>query len=67
MVRTPAGNVVVDLTGKVNGRGAYLCQQSDCWEKGLKKERLAQALKVMLSPPEISALRASLLAELSKG
>ncbi len=65
VVRTPAGDVVVDLTGKAQGRGAYLCQQLDCWQKGLQKERLTQALKVVLSPQEILALQASLATELS--
>jgi predicted RNA-binding protein YlxR (DUF448 family) len=66
VVRTPAGDVVIDLSGKANGRGAYLCKQPDCWEKGLRKERLAESLKVTLSPQEISALHASLQSELSK-
>ncbi len=66
VVRTLTGNVVVDLTGKANGRGAYVCRQPDCWEKGLKKERLGQALKVTLSTQEVLALHKSLQIELSK-
>jgi hypothetical protein len=60
VVRTPEGAVIVDPTGKANGRGAYVCRQSSCYEQGLKKERLAQALKVKLSPDEIVALQAEL-------
>lgn len=49
IVRTPAGAVEVDLTGKANGRGAYLCHNSDCWDAALKRDRLSVALKVKLT------------------
>jgi hypothetical protein len=66
VVRTPAGNLSVDPTGKANGRGAYLCRQASCWEKGLSKQRLAQALKMTLSAEEVAELQAQLQAELLK-
>jgi uncharacterized protein len=66
VVRTPAGDFIIDPTGKANGRGAYLCRQTSCWEKGLQKQRLAQALKVNLSASELTELQARLQAELSK-
>lgn len=47
MVRTPDG-VLVDPSGKVSGRGAYLHSQRTCWERGLKGA-LANALKTSLS------------------
>jgi predicted RNA-binding protein YlxR (DUF448 family) len=40
--------VVIDLTGKLSGRGAYLHNLRTCWEKGLKGS-LAQALKTELT------------------
>lgn len=46
VVRTPSGDVVVDGTGKMNGRGAYLCRTRECVEKARKKNRLQAALKV---------------------
>ena len=66
VVRTPDGNFMVDPTGKANGRGAYLCRQASCWEKGLSKQRLAQALKVALSAEQIIILQEQLQTELSK-
>ncbi|MCL4295027.1 MAG: YlxR family protein [Anaerolineae bacterium] len=66
VVRTPAGSLIVDPTGKANGRGAYLCRQASCWEKGLSKQRLAQALKVTLSAEEVAELQTQLRAELLK-
>ena len=66
VVRTPEGQVVIDPTGKANGRGAYLCQKPACWEKGLQKKLLANALKTNLSTTDIEMLRAYLQTELSK-
>lgn len=56
-VRTPEGTVEVDPTGKRNGRGAYLCPRSACWEEALKKGRLARALRTSISPQDLEQLR----------
>jgi predicted RNA-binding protein YlxR (DUF448 family) len=50
IVRQPDG-VFIDLSGKINGRGAYLHNQKSCWERGLKGA-LANALKVSLTPED---------------
>ena len=47
LVRTPEG-VVVDQTGKMAGRGAYLHADPDCWERGVKKY-LEKALNTILN------------------
>lgn len=47
--------VVVDLTGKLEGRGAYLHNQASCWERGLKGA-LAHALKVELTAEDYERL-----------
>ena len=57
VVRTPEGAVEVDPTGKRNGRGAYLCAQRSCWEEALKKDRLARALRVTISPRDRDELQ----------
>jgi uncharacterized protein len=57
VVRTPAAGVQVDGTGKLAGRGAYLCRNRTCWEQGLRSQRLNQALKTTLTSEEIAALR----------
>jgi predicted RNA-binding protein YlxR (DUF448 family) len=48
IVRMPDNAVVVDETGKRNGRGAYLCSQYRCWEAALARRQLERALKVTL-------------------
>ena len=45
VVRLPDGNVVFDKTGKLSGRGAYVCDDPKCIEKALKTGRLARTLK----------------------
>ena len=49
VVKTPDGNFVLDKTGKVNGRGAYVCNQADCIEKCKKTHALSRAFKQEIS------------------
>lgn len=44
LVHTPDGNIEIDTSGKKAGRGAYLCPVWECWEAGLKGNRLEHAL-----------------------
>ncbi len=66
VVRTPDGDVMLDPGGKANGRGVYLCKDTACWESGLKKERLSQALKISVTSEQTENLRAAFQTELSK-
>ena len=52
-----ADGVLVDLTGKLAGRGAYLHDSRSCWEAGLKGS-LARALKVELTVADRERLEA---------
>jgi uncharacterized protein len=56
LVRTPEG-VMVDPTGKLNGRGAYLHNSRSCWERGLTGV-LAHALKTELTIEDRQRLEA---------
>ncbi len=49
VVRTTAGEVEIDLKGKMEGRGAYLCRNWACWETALKGDQLGHALKVKIN------------------
>ena len=57
LVRTPEGQLVIDETGKRNGRGAYLCRQKKCWEAALKGQQLGRALKMDIGKEERYLLR----------
>jgi hypothetical protein len=52
IVRTPAGFITADPTGKSAGRGSYLCGSAECWQNGICKGGLERSLKASLSPPE---------------
>jgi len=49
LVRTPDGNIEIDTSGKEAGRGAYLCRARECWQVGLKGNRLEYALRSRLT------------------
>jgi uncharacterized protein len=46
LVRTPEGEIKVDPTGKLSGRGAYLCPRPDCLRAAQKRKSLDRALKM---------------------
>jgi hypothetical protein len=58
VVRTPDGHVLLDPTGKMSGRGAYLCAKRSCWEPALRKGRLEHEFGVTISPEDRAALDA---------
>ena len=45
VVRTPEGEIVLDLTGKRSGRGAYICKSVSCFKKAAKSKRLDASLE----------------------
>lgn len=60
VLRTPEGEIVLDTTGKKNGRGAYLCRQSECLEKAVKSKGLERSLKVSISQDVYDSLKKEL-------
>lgn len=46
IVRTTEGNVKVDFSGKLNGRGAYICNDINCLDRAVKNKRLQKSLKI---------------------
>lgn len=57
VVRTPEGAVRIDRTGRMNGRGAYLCDKEECLNRALKIKALERALEVTLEESVVAALR----------
>ena len=56
LVRTPDGSVTVDPTGRLAGRGAYVCRSAACLDKAIVKGALSRALRTQIP----ADLRASL-------
>ena len=49
VVKTPEGEIKLDLTGKLNGRGAYICKSKECLAKARKSNALARAFETSVS------------------
>ena len=52
VVRTPEGDVKLDFSGKMNGRGAYICPNPECLKKAQKAKSLERSLEVPI-PEEV--------------
>ena len=49
VVKTVDGEIKLDITGRVNGRGAYICKSLECFEKARKTNALARAFETRVS------------------
>ena len=46
ILKTTEDEVVLDTTGKLNGRGAYLCKNIECLKKAMKQKGIERSLKM---------------------
>jgi predicted RNA-binding protein YlxR (DUF448 family) len=66
IVRSPAGTVSYDPTGKAAGRGAYLCGQPECLDMAVRRRSIQRALKVtdtVAANAAVEALKNRMLSE----
>ena len=49
VVKTAEGDIILDDTGKKNGRGAYICKSLECFKKAKKTKALERSLGVSVS------------------
>lgn len=49
VVRSPAGVVAIDPSGRAAGRGAYVCRAAECIDNAIKKGALSRALRTPLA------------------
>ena len=52
VIKTPEEDIVLDATGRKNGRGAYICASMECLKNARKKRGLERSLKVSI-PEEV--------------
>ena len=45
IIRTPDNDICLDKTGRMNGRGAYICLNLDCYKKAVRSKAIERALK----------------------
>ncbi len=50
VVRSPQGEISLDLTGKKPGRGAYICKDKECLRLCRKAKRIERSLECTISP-----------------
>lgn len=60
IVRSPEGEISVDLTGKKPGRGAYICPNLECLNKVIKTKRLERSLETAISQEIYDSLKEQL-------
>lgn len=49
VVKSPEGDISLDLTGKKSGRGAYVCKNPQCLAKARKKKAFERAFSMQIS------------------
>ena len=52
VIKTNLGEIELDITGKKNGRGAYVCKSVECFEKAVSNRGFERSLKVRI-PQEV--------------
>lgn len=60
IVRSPEGEFSVDMTGKKSGRGAYICNSKECFEKAVKEHRFERSFKGAIDRAVYAELREQL-------
>ena len=59
VVRTPDARIELDATGKMSGRGAYVCKNKECLRRAIKTKQLERALEHPIGPEIFERLRAA--------
>ena len=57
ILRTSEGDIVLDTTGRKNGRGAYVCCSMECFEKAVKNKGLERSLKCRVPEETYESLK----------
>lgn len=60
ILKTPEDDIVLDVTGKKNGRGAYLCFSQKCLESAVKTKGLERSLKIPIPGDVYESLKKEL-------
>lgn len=61
VVKSPEGDISIDLTGKKNGRGAYICNNPECLKKAKKRKSLERAFSVKIDDEIYSKMEEEIL------
>ena len=50
------GNVMLDITGKAQGRGVYICPDSSCFKIARKKQAISRSLSMTIPSEKLDAI-----------
>ena len=57
IVKNNDGNIFIDLKGKANGRGAYICNNIECLDKAIKTKKLERCFETKIDNKIYESLR----------
>lgn len=60
VIRMDTGEILVDMTGRKNGRGAYICHSTECFEKARRTKGFERSLKTVISDDIYDSLKKEL-------
>lgn len=60
IVKTKENEIFFDQTGKLNGRGTYICKNIDCFNKAIKSKRLSKSLETEIPEEVYEAIKAEI-------
>ena len=63
VVKSPEGEVSLDLTGKKNGRGAYVCNNLECLKKARKKRAFERAFSMKIDDEVYNKMEEEIVSE----
>ncbi|MGN0631231.1 MAG: RNase P modulator RnpM [Ruminococcus sp.] len=66
VIKTPEDEILLDLTGKKSGRGAYLCKSMECFDKAQKGRKLERAFSCKVDAAVYEELKNELQREISE-
>lgn len=63
VIKTPEGEISIDLTGKKNGRGSYICPTEACLKKAIKTKAIERSLECKISEEIYEILKEEIQSE----
>ncbi|MDE6208319.1 MAG: YlxR family protein [Lachnospiraceae bacterium] len=60
VIKNGNSEVMLDLTGKMNGRGAYVCRSMECLTKAVRTKAIERSLQISISQEVYDKLKAEL-------
>ncbi len=61
VIKTPEDEILIDLTGKKNGRGAYICHSEECLAKAIKTKAIERSLSCKITDEIYGRLKEEIL------